>query len=164
MRRTVRMIDGVPLIDAIKPLHVVITEYDIRSALRKDCDMCAAALALCRSVKAIEDARVYLGRAYIRFPGKWVRYKTSEALRAQIVRFDKTGKFQEGRYLLSTPSPSDRLGCEYSRHYAESRAPTARRRRAHQRAEGVRKHAPHIGAGEIELEDDRPEHGRRAGP
>lgn len=165
-RRALRLVDGLPLIDAAKPLDVLITEDDIRHAIRKDCDLCAASLALCRDAR-IKDARVYLSRAYVRFVDKWVRYETGAALRRAIVHFDRAGVFEPGRYRLGAPCPTNRLGCGYAGEWAR-RAPSAKPRRhagvKGKKLAGVRSHAPHLVGERVELGDDRPEHGRRAGP
>ena len=55
-----------------------ITDKDISCTLRKDGDYCAAAMALCRDDK-IEDAFVRMGRTYIRYYNRWVRYHTHYA-------------------------------------------------------------------------------------
>src|SRR5215813_14842731 len=74
--KKVRTLDGLPVVDAIKPLMVEITDTDIRAASKKGGDFCAAALALCRDDK-IEDAFVHLSVTYVRYHNRWVRFRTT---------------------------------------------------------------------------------------
>jgi hypothetical protein len=137
------MIDGLPLVDATKPRFVKITNDDIRDAIPKDGDYCAAAMALCRE-EAIEDAYVYMGRTYIRFHNRWVRYLTPSNLRRQLISFDKKGVFEPGTYRLGAPPPTARLGSGYHTYYAQVRSQRTKPRAIVHRVKGVRPHAPHI--------------------
>jgi hypothetical protein len=136
------MLDGLPIVDATKPLLVTINATDIRHSVRKDGDYCAAAMALCRDDK-IEDAFVHLGRTYVRYWNRWVRYLTSAALRRNLISFDQKGVFTPGTYRLGAPPPSAQLGSGYHTEYSRLRGKTRKPRLVH-RVKGVREQAPHI--------------------
>src|SRR5512143_537273 len=96
-----RKINGLPVVDATKPVRLHITKSDVVKGRTKDPGGCAAAVACCRQLKATE-ARIHLSRAYVRFNGKWLRYETTGPLRSEIVTFDRGGKFEPGEYMLKT--------------------------------------------------------------
>jgi hypothetical protein len=150
-RRRLRRIDGLPLIDASKPRLVTITNDDIRDAMPRDGDYCAAAMALCRD-ETIEDAYVYMGRTYIRFHNRWERYLTPRALRRQLISFDRKGVFDAGTYRLNAPPPTARLGNGYQTAYAQAHARSRSKARGIvHRVKGVRPHAPRIVGDHIAL-------------
>ena len=93
-------INGLPVKNAKKPISLHITAKDILASKSKKPDNCAAAVACKRQLGATE-ARVHVGRTFLRFNGHWERYLTSRALRAEIVAFDRGGKFEPGEYMLS---------------------------------------------------------------
>ena len=93
-------IDGLPVLNATKPIELIITEKDCKGGNRKHPDTCAAAVALQREFHASE-VRVHLSRVYIKTtPDKWVRYITTRPLRTEIIAFDRGGKFAPGTYHL----------------------------------------------------------------
>lgn len=104
-----RTIEGMPLKDARTPLVVTIKAADIRGSEKKSPDCCAAAVALCRQLH-VKKARVYLSRTYILERGQWVRYVTPQALRTEIIMFDRAGIFEPGDYRLDTLKHSQRMG------------------------------------------------------
>ncbi len=85
-----KTIHGMKIVDAKKPLEVVIKPGDVRRAGVQDPAKCAAAQALCRDPN-ITEARVHISRAYVRRKGTqvWERYQTPLQLRTGIVAFDK---------------------------------------------------------------------------
>jgi hypothetical protein len=93
-------INGLPVKNAKKPVLLHILPKDIAASKSKKPDNCAAAVACKRQLGATE-ARVHVGRTFLRFNGHWDRYYTSKALRAEIVAFDRGGKFEPGEYMLS---------------------------------------------------------------
>ena len=105
-------INGKRVVDATKPLHISINKRDASLGKTKDPGACAAARAIIRTVADAKGARVHLGRTYVEYPDKWVRYKTPDALKTEIVSFDRGGKaeYTEGDYTLYAPTPTDRLG------------------------------------------------------
>ncbi len=97
---TIKEIDGLPVINAKKPIKMTVTKADCKNGDPKHPDTCAAARCLMREMHASE-VRVHLSRVYIKTtPDKWVRYVTTKALRTEIVAFDRGGAFAPGTYHL----------------------------------------------------------------
>lgn len=101
-------INGKKVVDATKPATINITKHDTTAGDNKNPSSCAAARAAVRDFECV-SARVHIGRVYIEEAKRWVRYKTPDALRTEIVAFDKGGSFQPGEYVLNPPAPSARL-------------------------------------------------------
>ena len=110
-------INGKRVVDATKSLQISISKRDARSGKTKDPGSCAAARAIIRTIADAKGARVHLGRTYVEYPDKWVRYKTPWRLKVEIVAFDRGAKkdYAEGQYTLSAPSPTDKLGVRVTR-------------------------------------------------
>jgi hypothetical protein len=102
-------INGMEVVDATKPEYIHITDRDVKSGGVKDPSGCAAAKACVRDLKVVE-AKVHLGRIYMREGNKWVRYLTPSSLRTEIISFDRGGGFESGDYKLLPPPPSMHLG------------------------------------------------------
>lgn len=102
-------INGQTVLDATKKVKIHITAGDVKKGSTKDPGACAAALACMRELNATQ-ARVHVGRTYLKINDKWVRYHTPAALRTEIVAFDRGGKFEPGEYTLSPMVPSLKLG------------------------------------------------------
>ncbi len=136
-------INGKKVVDAKSSLRISISKRDATMGKTKDPAGCAAARAIIRMIVDAKSARVHLGRTYIEMEDKWVRYKTPEALKTEIVSFDRGTKAEHaiGDYTLYAPSPTDRLGLRYKPAGATS---GKRRRphiaRVHHQIEGVRAH------------------------
>jgi len=103
------IIDEKIVVNAKKSVTLHITDGDINKARRKKPDRCAAAIA-CRRQLHVAEARVHLGRTYLRMNGKWVRYLTSDGLRSELIAYDKGGKFEPGEYMLYRIQPSKATG------------------------------------------------------
>ena len=105
-------IAGKKVVDATKPLRITISKRDASLGKTKDPGACAAARAIIRTLADVKGARVHLGRTYVEYPDKWVRYKTPNALKTEIVSFDRGARaeYAEGSYTLYAPAPTDRLG------------------------------------------------------
>ncbi len=102
-------INGLPVVDATKPLPLYIGKNDVRLGATKDPASCAAARALCRK-KGIQQARVHIGRTYVLVGKKWIRYLTPDSLRAEIVSFDRGGSLVGGFFRLAAMARSKRTG------------------------------------------------------
>src|SRR5262249_36742408 len=76
--------------NAKKPVTLIITSNDVKKGAAKDPGACAAALACMRQLGATE-ARVHVGRTYIKIEDEWMRYNTPVALQKEIVAFDRGG-------------------------------------------------------------------------
>jgi hypothetical protein len=101
-----RGIEGLPVIDAKRSIMLHITADDIKKADARRPETCAAARACRRELHALE-ARVHLGRIYVKTTKeKWTRYQTPHALRSEIVAFDRGGTFAPGEYKLAPVTPS----------------------------------------------------------
>jgi hypothetical protein len=106
----IKGIEGLPVIDARKPLQLHITPGDINRADIKEPHNCAVARACKRELHVIE-ARIHLSRVYLKTnKGSWTRYFTPDALRAEIIAFDRGGSFEPGEFTLKVPIPSKKLG------------------------------------------------------
>lgn len=103
-----QQIDGHPIHDATKPIHIHIAPRDIQSAQRRAPAACAAAKCCTRTLPEIYKARVHLSCAYLFDGAIWHRYRTSRALRTELVAFDRGAKFLPGVYVLNAVPPSAR--------------------------------------------------------
>jgi len=103
-------IDGLPVRDIMKPISFIITEDDCRRGQSKTPSSCAAALAAKR-LPRVSEARIHIGRVYLKVDKKyWLRGKTPNSLRTEIISFDRGGKFVPGEYVISPLPPSDMPG------------------------------------------------------
>lgn len=104
-----KSIDGLPVINAKRPVKLTVTEKDCKGGNPKNPDSCAIARCMMREFHASE-VRVHLSRAYVKTtPDKWVRYITTKPLRTEIVAFDRGGTFAPGEYHLSAITPSKQV-------------------------------------------------------
>lgn len=102
-------INGLIVKDADKNLNITISPTDVKKGVNKNPSSCAAALALKRKLHCT-DARVHIGRTYVKFKDHWVRYHTPRSLRSEIIAFDRGGSFDPGEYVLLKIQPSHKLG------------------------------------------------------
>jgi hypothetical protein len=93
-------IAGIPVVNAKNKVKITITPNDVKNGDTKDPAACAAARACMRDLHATE-ARVHIGRTYLKIDEKWHRFQTSKSLRTEIVAFDRGGKFEPGEYTLN---------------------------------------------------------------
>jgi hypothetical protein len=100
-------INGKKVVDATKPAKITITPKDIAKGDNKNPSGCAAAVAAMHSVENCISARVHVGRVYIEQKKRWVRYNTSDALRTEIITFDRCGQFAPGEYTLRPLSANE---------------------------------------------------------
>lgn len=99
--------ENLPVVDAIHPLVVTVTEADVKESHKKTNSDCAFAFAVKREY-GVKEVRVHLSRTYIRAATKdrWLRYQTPDALRSEIIAFDRGGEFKPERFTLLVP-PKD---------------------------------------------------------
>lgn len=102
-------INGLPVIDANRPLIINITEKDIKVSKIGDEKHCAAATAICRQEKT-SDVIVHASRAYVKSKNQkfYLRYMVPICLNIQTKVFDKRGKMDAGDYMLYAPQPSQK--------------------------------------------------------
>lgn len=101
-------INGKKVVDATKPISIHITKRDTTDGANKDPGACAAARAVKRDVPECVNARVHIGRVYVETEKKWIRYETPDALRTEIIAFDRGGSFSPGDYKLQVPAKRER--------------------------------------------------------
>jgi hypothetical protein len=139
-------INGKRVVDARVNLHISVSKQDARLGKNKDPAKCAAARAIVRTLADAKGARVHLGRTYVEYPDKWVRYRTPGSLRLEIVSFDRGGikEHAEGVYTLYAPSSTDRLNHPRQINKPTGKTGSAKRRphiaRVYHQIEGVRAH------------------------
>lgn len=101
-----KKIDGQLVVNAKRPVTFVVTTADIKKAARKSNPGCVIAVSCMRELEATA-AKVHVARTFLNLGGKWTRFKTSKALRTELIAYDKGGEFEPGEYELIPPSPSD---------------------------------------------------------
>ncbi len=102
-------INGVRVVDANRPITIEIKDTDVKKGSNKNPAACAVALA-CKRTFHGADARVHIGRTYIKLGNKWMRFGTPKSLRTEIIAFDRGGTFAPGKYVLSPMDKGNRLG------------------------------------------------------
>lgn len=102
-------IGGLKVVDATKPVSIKINAKDVKDGGVKNAAACAAALA-CKRLFNSADARVHVSKTYVKVNNKWIRFRTPQSLRAEIVAFDRGGRFAPGEYTLGKVEPANRLG------------------------------------------------------
>ena len=100
-------INGKQVVNASKPVTINITPRDVANGDNKNPSSCAAARAAKHSIEECISARVHIGRVYIEQDKKWVRYNTPDALKQEIIAFDRGGTFQPGEYILRPVSEGE---------------------------------------------------------
>lgn len=98
-------IDGIPVKDALRSVTLEISRKDISGADRKNPESCVAAAACHAHLGKVRDVRVHLSRIFILREKTefWERYETPRALRAEIIAFDRGGRFEPGTFELRPP-------------------------------------------------------------
>ncbi len=95
-----KTVKHLPIIDAKRPVTLVITKRDVTTADTKEPAHCVVAKA-CRRMMNAAEVRVHLSRTYVRAnEGNWTRFFTPRSLRQEIIAFDRGGKFEPGQYQL----------------------------------------------------------------
>lgn len=135
--------DGASIKDAKKDVTVNISTLDCKRGSTKEPSKCAAALACRRELNAT-DTRIHVGRCYLKIAGKWLRYRTSQALRSEILAFDRGGEFKPGQYLLRTvpPDRAKRTVKLPSAKGGKAKRVKAKKNRRHHVVAGIRETAP----------------------
>ena len=101
-------IGGLKVIDPRGKLELHILPKDVAKGKPKSPSGCAAAVACLREIPYCTDARVHIGRTYVKVKNVWHRYKTPRQLRTEIISFDRGAMFQPGTFVLEPLSPSQR--------------------------------------------------------
>lgn len=103
-----RTYEGLPVVDAIRPINLEINKLDVAHAKKSDPANCAAALAGKRILH--KEVRVFLTRTYVKEKKHWVRYITPQSVSREIISFDRGAAFEPGEYKMDRPSPGQKLG------------------------------------------------------
>ena len=107
-------IEGLPVINAKKPLKLHVTPLDIKAARKHSPGNCAVAKACMREWKA-KEVRVHLSRIYVRQNEQnWTRYFTPYAMRSEIIAYDRGGEFLPSVYTVASPPPTKSTGKKQS--------------------------------------------------
>lgn len=106
-------LEGLPIVDATRPLRLKVEPSDINRRARKSPSHCA--LAECASRMYKTEARVYMTRAYIKSADgqSWTRYQIPGTAQREITAFDRGAAFEPGDYRLTAPAPQNRLGVKH---------------------------------------------------
>jgi hypothetical protein len=102
-----KRIDGEPVANSATHLRLRITEDDIARGVRGQPNACAIAVAAMHRIKGCTAAQIHRRTAYLNIHGKWKRFAIPDALWAEIVAFDRGGKFWAGEHDLSAPPLHD---------------------------------------------------------
>ncbi len=101
-------IDGLPVRNLKHKIRLIISEDDCKKGNKKAPALCAAALAATRQVPKCNEARIHIGRVFLKISNKyWLRGKTTGALRTEIATFDRGGTFDPGIYDINPLSKSE---------------------------------------------------------
>lgn len=134
-------INGIKVVDAKKPLTLHITTGDVKKGGTKNPSSCAAAQA-CMKLPGVSQARVHIATTYIKVHDKWLRFRTPNSLRSEIIAFDKGGKFEPGEYTLAPMPVAARLGGGATGSKTSKTKPygTKKKKRAYHHVKGIRPH------------------------
>jgi hypothetical protein len=91
-------LNGKPVVDGRKGFDFEVLKGDVAKAKTKNPGECAAAKAILRENPDIKSVRVHLSRIYIERAKNWERYETPNAVKTEIVSFDRGGGFQVDTY------------------------------------------------------------------
>lgn len=123
-------IEGLPVVNAKRPIMLHVTPQDIKAARKFSPSNCAVAKACMREWK-VKEARVHLSRIYVRCNEKnWVRYLTPRPMRSEIIAYDRGGEFLPSVYKVVPVCPSKRTGKKQSQSPDKNKkSPALRKKR-----------------------------------
>lgn len=124
-----KRIDGEPVSNAAMTLRLKISEDDIARGVRGQPNACAIAVAAMHRIKGCSAAQIHRRCAYLNINGRWRRFKIPTSLWAEILAFDRGGKFWAGEHDLNAPP-------------IEANLPKKKRRASSSGASGKRKPRP----------------------
>jgi hypothetical protein len=137
--------EGYTVHDATKSVLLHIRPVDATSG-QKDPATCAAAKSACR-LPGVVEARVYRTRTYLLKKNKrgqkhWERYITPQALRGEMISFDRGSFFDPGDYSLRAPGKTAALGSQYNRYREHGSTGKKKPRSKAHVVKGIREHGP----------------------
>lgn len=130
-------INDIQVVDAKRSIMVEITKGDIARGDTKDPAACAASLA-CRRKFHIKEARIHRGRAYLLMGKRWVRYVVSQALKQEIIAFDRGGAMAPGTYLLRAIPPQERYGARKNKPIGKTAGKRGKKKRLYHYVPNIR--------------------------
>lgn len=133
-----KRIDGEPVTNSATSLRLKITEDDIQRGVRGQPNACAIAVAAMHRIKGCSAAQIHRRTAYLNVNGKWRRYRIPDALWAEIIAFDRGGKFYAGEHDLSAPPLHDLFPKKKRRASSTSSTGSNRRPRPRHVVPGLR--------------------------
>lgn len=125
------VLDDLPVVNATVPLQLTITAADIAAGTPLEPASCAVVRAGERELHT--EMRVHTSRTYVKRGKHWLRYKTPDAMRAEIIAFDRGGRFIPGTFILGVPPDLATTRAYRQRHKRPNR-PTQH----HHRIPGIR--------------------------
>jgi hypothetical protein len=132
-------VNGKDCIDATSNLTINVASIDNQLASRKDENNCVIARACMK--KTGLDAEVRISRLYLKSPFQdvWTRYHIKNALRSEIIAFDRGGDISPGNYTIYKPSKDMLLGSTHTGGPKKVKQNPSRQSVPRQ-LQGVRKH------------------------
>ncbi len=105
-------IEGLPVRNLKHKIRLTISDEDCKKGAKKAPGSCAAALAATRQIPHCHEARIHIGRVFLKMGNGnrklyWLRGKTTGALRTEIATFDRGGTFEPGIYDINPLSASE---------------------------------------------------------
>ena len=110
--RRIYTIEGLPVRNLKHKIRLTISDEDCKKGNKKAPNACAAALAATRQIPHCHEARIHIGRVFLKMGNGnkklyWLRGKTTGALRTEIATFDRGGTFEPGVYDINPLSPTE---------------------------------------------------------
>jgi hypothetical protein len=102
------------IIDAKKPVSLVVTSKHVKNAVKKDPANCAYALCVKEALHA-DEALIFRTRAYVRTGERWTRYVVPNSVARELIVLDRGGEMEPGTYRLLAVPESSKLGAGHAR-------------------------------------------------
>lgn len=118
---------GIPVLDAVLPVKITVTDEDVLRAKRADSKHCALARAAIR-IPRVLAAYFFRSCAFLEFEDKVLRFALPPSVQKEIVSFDRARVFASGVYQISPPAPTNRAGQSAKRTRALRARKVAQRR------------------------------------
>lgn len=101
---------GLPIVDSKRDVVLEIAAKHIKRAKPMDPTGCAAAICCTDTHVGVVKATINKAIAYLEYSDKILRFTVPNALSREIIAFDRSAPFAEGRYCLKAPNKASRLG------------------------------------------------------
>lgn len=97
------------VVDADKPVKIVVQNRDVSKALPQKPDDCAMARAAKRCIAGVDGAIIHSTTAYLIRGNRATRYRVPQSVYREIVSFDRHKDFRPGDYQLSAIAESSKM-------------------------------------------------------